>query len=89
VTTRAEIADWFDHAKQTGATHLIVVCDTFDHEDYPVYAMSDAECLEKFAHYHGPNMQRVMEIYDTRRNREAQLDERLSWHLPQETAKRV
>ena len=37
MTTKHEIAQWFDRGVSEGATHMIVVCDTFDHEDYPVY----------------------------------------------------
>ncbi len=35
--SRADIKRWFRNGKKNGATHMIVVCDTFDYEDYPVY----------------------------------------------------
>jgi len=38
-TTRQDIRDWLATAKRDGATHLIVACDTFDHEDYPVVVL--------------------------------------------------
>ena len=37
--TRDEILAWFDRGAALGATHMIVVCDTFSYEDYPVFVM--------------------------------------------------
>lgn len=45
-------------------THLVVVCDTFDHEDYPVYVKLGENVRDVVTKYNGPNMQRVMEVYD-------------------------
>lgn len=36
MTSQREIDQWAKDARAAGATHLIVVCDTFDHSDYPV-----------------------------------------------------
>lgn len=57
---------WLSPPKEKGVvyTHVIIVCDTFDHEDYPVYVKAGESVKERFAHYNGPNMQRVMEVYD-------------------------
>ena len=81
-TTREEIANWFDRGKAEGQTHMIVVCDTFDHEDYPVYAGSDKEALQQYAEHNGKNMQRVMEVYDLRLDKAMQLAEFRAMHLP-------
>jgi hypothetical protein len=43
---------------------MIVVCDTFDHEDYPVYAFGPEDCWGKYRSHDGVNMQRIMEVYD-------------------------
>lgn len=50
--------------KKAVYTHLVVVCDTFDHEDYPVYVKLGQDVRKVVAEYNGPNMQRVMEVYD-------------------------
>lgn len=43
---------------------MIVVCDTFDWEDYPRhYVMPTEDVHKKFASYNGSNMQKVMEVY--------------------------
>jgi hypothetical protein len=68
MTDLVEIRGWFEAAKKRGSTHMIVVCDTYDHEDYPlgVYdtIRGDADCLRQYHAHQGVNMQRVMEVYD-------------------------
>ncbi|TSC59680.1 MAG: hypothetical protein LiPW15_700 [Parcubacteria group bacterium LiPW_15] len=59
-TTKTTIARWLNQAKKDGATHLIVVCDTFDHEDYPVSVLPGKDVRKVYAEYDGKNMQRVM-----------------------------
>lgn len=71
-TTKADIAQWMEEGKTKGATHLIVVCDTFDWEDYPVFVYPKGEKPDDWsyddleaakAHFDGPNMQKVMGVY--------------------------
>lgn len=73
MTSRQTIEEWFDRGTDNGATHMIVVCDTFDHDDYPAYAYSNTEAKAKFKHYDNQNMQRVMEVYDLRDDKDEQL----------------
>ena len=63
-TTRDDIRSWLQRAKSEGATHVIVVCDTYDHEDYPVEVKPGEDVRKKFDEYNGKNMQRVMEVYN-------------------------
>ena len=81
-TTRADIARWFGEGVRDKMVYMIVVCDTFDHEDYPVYAMTDTQVLEQFDQHNGQNMQRVMEVYDLRLDKDSQLAKSRAWHLP-------
>lgn len=77
----ADISRWFDEGVDKKATHMIVVCDTFDWEDYPVYVMpgQDAKAVaDKYAS--GDNMQRLMEVYDLKLSKAAQLGEARSFH---------
>jgi len=79
--TRQDIDGWFDRGVANGARHMLVVCDTFDHDDYPVFTHSDAECL---ARYKEPgNMQRVMEVYDLRAEKAEQMNEHRAMRLPE------
>lgn len=59
---------------QMGATHMIVVCDTYDWEDYPVYVSPDQD-VHKIAAGHNGNMQRVMEVYKLSMDMNAQLNQ--------------
>jgi len=53
---------WFKNGVDRGATHMIVVCDTFDWSDYPVYVRPEENVREVEAKYKS-NMQKVMEVY--------------------------
>ncbi len=76
MTTANEIHEWFTAAKKIGSTHMIVACDGFDHEDYPIGVYTaikgDAECLMEYDAHNGKNMQRVMEVYDLSKSWESQ-----------------
>ena len=80
--TKDEISDWFDRGVAQKATHMIVVCDTYGHEDYPCFANSDAGAIELHSYYDGKNMQRVMEVYDLRANKTEQMNEHRAMRLP-------
>lgn len=75
-TTRDDIRAWLSEGKRKGATHVIILCDTFDYCDYPVYVMpgqnarevADAQCKNGA-------MTRVMECYSLALPIEAQLNE--------------
>jgi hypothetical protein len=73
-TTPGRLGEWFDVGVQNGATHMVIVCDTFDHEDFPVYVQldQDARTVAK-AHDDAGRMMKVMEVYNLRMDREAQL----------------
>lgn len=73
MTTQAEIAQWFDAGVAMGATHMIVVCDTWDYDDYPVYVMPDTSAREEKERRDGKNMQQVMEVYSLSKSKDDQL----------------
>ena len=63
VPTAYGIGKWLLGARENGASHLIVVCDTFDHDDYPVEVMPDQDVHKVEAEYRSKPMQQVMEVY--------------------------
>ena len=63
-TTKEDIRAWLNEAKEAGATHLIVACDTFDWTDYPISVMPEQDVHAIYNEHNGPNMQRVMEVYN-------------------------
>jgi hypothetical protein len=74
-TSTQEIRNWFNQGVRIGATHMIVVCDTFDYEDYPVYVEPDKDAQELVDALDGSNMRRVMEVYNLSMDREEQLSQ--------------
>lgn len=72
-TTREEIKEWLQRGKEQEATHMLVVCDTFDHEDYPVFVLPGEDVRAEYDKYNGKDMQRVMEVYSYARSLDEQL----------------
>lgn len=71
-TTQDDIRRWLKSAKKQKATHLVVVCDTFDWDDYPVYVKPTEKIREVIEHY-SVNMQKVMEVYNMSMDIEKQI----------------
>jgi hypothetical protein len=80
--TKDDIRSWLANAQRKGATHMLVACDTFDHEDYYVLVMPGEDAALVYREHDGPNMQRVHEVYDLSLPIEAQLAEFRAMHLP-------
>jgi len=82
--TKKEIRQWLEDAEKEGATHVIIVCDTFDHEDYPVKVMPEDDVKKKMCEYSfdAGNMQKVMEVYSLtgKYTIDMQLDEFRAFH---------
>lgn len=79
-TTKELIEEWFDDGVAQNKSHLLVVCDTFDYDDYPVYTTKDKlnETIEK---YDGKDMQKIMEIYDLSKDKLTQLNTARCWSI--------
>lgn len=62
---RQLIPEWWEAGKAKGATHLIVVRDSFSYEYYPVYVMPDQNVfLVADEHRTNPNeMRKLMEVF--------------------------
>lgn len=82
MTTHKQISDWFDRGVAANATHMIVVCDTFDHGDYPVYVLptEDVEEVRKYNNSYD-RMTRVMEVYKLSMDRDVQLAEERAFNF--------
>jgi len=70
--TRNDISEWFDRGINLQAKYMVVLCDTFDWEDYPCFFNSaEAAQCKKAA----PGlMQKVMEIYDLLADKNEQMN---------------
>lgn len=80
-TTKDEIRSWLTVAKDVGATHVVMVCDTFVHADYPVRVYDGQSVRDCVDHYNGRNMQKVMEVYRLDMDIEKQLNERRAFNF--------
>lgn len=70
----SEIKSWFERGTQNEQnTHMIVVCDTFDYDDYPVYVSQDEDVHKVEKKCNEQSMQRVMEVYNLKKDMEEQL----------------
>ncbi|HPG64846.1 MAG TPA: hypothetical protein PLE82_05865 [Saccharofermentans sp.] len=74
--SRQTIMDWFNGSYIENATHMIVVCDEYDWDDYPVYVSAEQDVREVEAEYRAKPMQRVMEVYKLSMS----LDEQMAQH---------
>lgn len=79
-TTMDDIKRWFLEGKKEKATHLIVVCDTFDYEDYPVYVKEGQDPKKRVTAINGQSMQKVMEVYNLSQDMDTQLKTRRNWN---------
>ena len=76
-TSVNDIREWLKGTKPKH-THMLIVCDTFDYEDYPVFTKNIQKAMKK---YHHKDMQKVMEVYNLSIDLEKQLSEGISWHI--------
>jgi hypothetical protein len=60
--SRERVDLWIEIAKSTKSKYIISVCDTFDHEDYPVFCGTTAELARVIKRYDNNDMQRINEI---------------------------
>ena len=85
-TTKEDLGRWFDNGLEAAATWMLVVCDTFSHEDYPVYVQGGESHYTAARTRCSTNMQRVMEVYDLRGDKALQLAEYRADHSPSNPA---
>jgi hypothetical protein len=84
MTTRADIEEWFDSGVKEGATHMLVVWDSFDtgtDPDYPVFVFPDQDITKVIAAYDHKNMQGVIEVYHLGSDRDIQLHATKAWYI--------
>lgn len=76
-----DIAKWVFEAKEDPkCTHVIIVCDDFQWEDYPVEVLEHQNIDEEMKKYAFVNMQRIMEVYSMKMDLAIQLAERRAYH---------
>lgn len=80
MTTKQDIEKWISQA-EAKHTHMIVVCDTYDWSDFPVYVAEGEDVREKANSYQNfTNMSKVMEVYNLRKDIRPQLESHRSFN---------
>jgi|SRR5688572_30253883 len=76
------LRDWLQDGTAKGATHMLVVCDTFNYENFPVYVLpSQNVFLVADRHRTEPEkMRKLMEVYSYALPLEPQLAQRRAAH---------
>ena len=77
--TRQDIQRWFEEGVEKGATHMIVICDTYDWEDYPVYVSKEEDVRKVYDEWR--KTQRVMEVYSLKMSMADQMNEHRAFHF--------
>ena len=66
-------------------SHVLIVCDTFDYDDYVVYVKKGEDIHKKVQYYNDfMQMRRIMEIYNYSLDINKQLNESKAWHIEPE-----
>lgn len=79
--SKNQIREWVDRGIETGATHVIIVYDSWDYEDFPVYVDKGQSVEKRMSYYDGNNMCSVMEVYNLSMDIDTQMNEFRAWHL--------
>lgn len=80
--TISVLTNWFKRGVKNGDQFMIIVCDTFDHEDYPVYTSSE-NFQEKYDDHRKAEMQSIMEVYDLSKSMEEQMAQKRVFNGPE------
>ena len=78
--TLSDIKGWLKRGEAQKATHMIVVCDSFEYDNYPVYVMEGEDVYDKAANYNNKDMQFIDEVYDFSMDIDEQLSEARAWN---------
>jgi len=78
-TNQEDIKKWLENAETTD-THMIVVCDTYDYTDYPVYVGKNEFVYNVKEQIKNKEMTKIMEVYNLEMDFDYQLNESRAFH---------
>jgi hypothetical protein len=81
MTSQSDIRSWFKRGVEDGYEFMLIVCDTYDYGDFPVY--TDKETFdERYAMHSNPkHMSKIMEVYNLKMDMESQLAEHRAFNI--------
>jgi hypothetical protein len=84
-TTQQDIKRRVERAPE-GTKWMLVICDSYDYSDYPVYFSDSTKCLAEIkSARNGEDMKKLMECYDLSLPLWEQMNERRAMHPPKES----
>ncbi len=76
-----DIRGYVERGQKNGSTHVIIACDTFDNDNYPVFVSPTENVREKIDDINKAKMQRIDEVYNLQIPIEPQLEAPYSYNL--------
>lgn len=80
-TSKQDIKRWLDWGKDKGYSHMVVICDQWDYEDYTKYVKMGDDVTEVIKSCTYENMQKVMEVYNYGMDLEYQLNQGRAYNI--------
>lgn len=71
--TKQDLIGWFERGVKSEQSYMVVVCDTYDHSDYPCYFQTPEAAIAKMKN--PGEMQRVMECYNLHGDMDTQMNQ--------------
>lgn len=71
---RQEYLDYIKEAREKNVEYLIIVCDTFDHDTYPVFCQTKEEFITDYKRFRNANMQRIEHCFHVYENMHKPVD---------------
>ena len=79
-----DIRAWFNDGKKMKSSFMIIVYDTLNGVDYPIFAASET-INHVISEVRRAPMQRLLEVYNLDEDRNTQLAEARTWRLPSDS----
>ena len=57
--TKRKITEWLEKGKRRHATHVIIIYNTFNYDDYPIYVQSYENARQKIEQYRQKKIQQI------------------------------
>lgn len=80
-TNITDLTRWLAIGNKDENSHMIVVTDTYDYEDYPVFVKRGTSIQDEVKKHDGKDMLKVTEVYSYDMSLEPQLAERRAYNL--------
>jgi len=80
--TKNNLIKWFQIGVKNNQSYMIIECDTYNFDDFPIYTNSLEEFEEEYKKVSSRRNQ-IMEVYDLKIDMNLQMNEDRSFHYPE------